>query len=422
MTKPATDGGDAIDQWDMVHELPPARLVDRIEYLCEAVRGRHVVHLGFADARCATFQADRGAWLHATLAGVASELVGLDIDEEGVAAGRAAGYEAYCVDCRDPEAVAALGLAPADVVVIGELIEHLDDPGSMLEAVKPLVAAPGVILITTPNGHGLFNVCAAIAGRELNHPDHVSLYSWYTLSNLLARARLEDGRHRGLRPDPEERRRRHHATAPHRRRTHGPGDGAARGPTRSSLPRRWTHPHRHAGGCRADSREATALARVDVAAAACYGCIKPAGGWVSSATGCRSTMRCHGSPRRTAMPTSTVRMRSLKSPSRRAASRRACGGSAARPAAAWRAAGGTRRCTGRPRASRFSGADLADGGAERAVADDLVGVDRLRDAEPLAGQHTDRRRPRASPCVRRPSDPLRNWPSSAGWATNASWL
>jgi SAM-dependent methyltransferase len=187
MREPTSAGDDAIDQWDMVHELPPARLVDRIDFLCESVRGRRVVHLGFADARCATFQADHDAWLHSTLGANASELVGLDIDHEGVEAARAAGYESYCVDCRDPEAVAALGLTPADVVVIGELIEHLDDPGSMLEAVKALVAPNGVIVVTTPNGHGLFNVCAAIAGRELNHPDHVALYSWYTLSNLLAR-------------------------------------------------------------------------------------------------------------------------------------------------------------------------------------------------------------------------------------------
>lgn len=178
---------DAIDQWDMVHRLPPARLVDRIEFLCDAVRHRRAMHLGFADARCATFHVEHGAWLHATLAGEAAELVGLDLDAAGVTAAREAGYESYRVDCRDPAAVAALGLAPADVVVIGELIEHLDDPGSMLEAVKPLVRPDGTIVITTPNSHGLFNVCAAVAGRELNHPDHVTVYSWYTLSNLLAR-------------------------------------------------------------------------------------------------------------------------------------------------------------------------------------------------------------------------------------------
>jgi SAM-dependent methyltransferase len=186
MTEPTTADGD-IDQWDMVHRLPRARLVDRIECLCDLARGRRVVHLGFADARCATFQADHGAWLHAQLAEVASELVGLDVDEAGVEAARAAGHESYCVDCRDRAAVAALPIAPADVVVIGELIEHLDDAGSMLEAVKSLVAPGGVIVITTPNAHGLFNVCAALAGRELNHPDHVTLYSWFTLSNLLAR-------------------------------------------------------------------------------------------------------------------------------------------------------------------------------------------------------------------------------------------
>ncbi len=152
-----------------------------------ALRGRRVVHLGFADARCAAFQEEHDAWLHATLADVASELVGLDLDVEGVEAARRAGFDAHAVDCRDPRAVAGLGLAPADVVIVGELIEHLDDPGSMLEAVKSLVAEGGTIVITTPNGHGLFNVCAAAAGRELNHPDHVALYSWFTLFNLLDR-------------------------------------------------------------------------------------------------------------------------------------------------------------------------------------------------------------------------------------------
>ena len=176
-----------IDQWDMVHTLPPARLVERVSFLRECARGQRVVHLGFADARCAAFQEEHDAWLHATLATVASELVGLDLDVEGVEAARRAGFDAYAVDCRDPRAVGNLGLAPADVVIVGELIEHLDDPGSMLEAVKPLVAEAGTIVITTPNGHGLFNVCAAAAGRELNHPDHVALYSWFTLFNLLER-------------------------------------------------------------------------------------------------------------------------------------------------------------------------------------------------------------------------------------------
>ena len=187
MKKESMDQATEIDQWDMVHTLPRAALVDRIEFLRDVARGRRVVHVGFADARCADFQAAHGAWLHATLAEVAHHLIGLDLDDEGVAAARAAGFEAHRVDCRDPRAVAALGLEPAHVVIVGELIEHLDNPGSMLEAVKPLVGPTGTLVITTPNGHGLFNVCAAVVGRELNHPDHVTLYSWFTLSNLLAR-------------------------------------------------------------------------------------------------------------------------------------------------------------------------------------------------------------------------------------------
>lgn len=43
--------------------------------------------------------------------------------------------------------------------------------------------------VTTPNASGLLNaVAAATAGYEVNHPDHVALYSRrYTLTNLMER-------------------------------------------------------------------------------------------------------------------------------------------------------------------------------------------------------------------------------------------
>ena len=72
-------------------------------------------------------------------------------------------------------------------MVAGEIIEHLDDPGSFLDGLHHLVAPGGQLILTTPNASGLLNGFAAMAGAEINHPDHVILFSWRTLTNLMSR-------------------------------------------------------------------------------------------------------------------------------------------------------------------------------------------------------------------------------------------
>ena len=103
------------------HRLPRSGPVDRHQALLDAARGRRVVHVGFVDELAASKLA-QDVWLHSRLAEAAESLVGLDADEEGVAWARGEGFEAHLVDAQSPEAVAALGLEPAELVVAGELI------------------------------------------------------------------------------------------------------------------------------------------------------------------------------------------------------------------------------------------------------------------------------------------------------------
>lgn len=174
-------------QGTMVHKLPKAPMVDRIDYLVDLAKGRRVIHVGFVDTGCRTMQERANSWLHAHLDDVATSLVGIDVDEIGVHDAEAAGFEAYAADCRVPEALEALGLAPAQVVIAGEVIEHVDDPGAFLAGLHTLVAPGGQLVVTTPNAYGLFNVLASLAHREINHPDHVMMFTWCTLTNLAAR-------------------------------------------------------------------------------------------------------------------------------------------------------------------------------------------------------------------------------------------
>lgn len=175
-----------ITQAEMAHKLPQASVVDRIDFLVELAAGKYVVHIGFVDSRCTEFHGQFDSWLHQFLSDSASKIVGLDLDASGVAAARTQGFEAFVADCTVPEQTERLELEPADMVVAGEVIEHLDNPGGLLEAAHGLVKPGGTLVLTTPNAHGLMNISAAIAGYEVNHPDHVSLYSAFTLTNMLA--------------------------------------------------------------------------------------------------------------------------------------------------------------------------------------------------------------------------------------------
>jgi SAM-dependent methyltransferase len=156
--------------------------------LLEFARGKRVVHVGFVDEHRLEAKLGRGTWLHARLAESAASLVGLDVEEEGVRWATEHGFVAYAVDAQSPKAVAALKLEAADVVIAGEVVEHLDAPGPFFRSLLQLVHPDGLLVVTTPNAYRLLNFLAPFGGVELVHPDHTAWHSPHTLATLLARS------------------------------------------------------------------------------------------------------------------------------------------------------------------------------------------------------------------------------------------
>lgn len=176
-------------QWRQ--RLPRRGPYDREQMLVEFARGKRVVHVGFVDEHRLETKVGQGTWLHARLAESAGSLVGLDLEEEGVGWAVEHGFEAYAVDAQSPDAVAALGLEPADVVIAGEVVEHLDAPGPFFRALGQLVRSDGLLVVTTPNAYRLLNFLAPVGGVELVHPDHTAWHSPHTVARLLARSGWE---------------------------------------------------------------------------------------------------------------------------------------------------------------------------------------------------------------------------------------
>ena len=171
----------------MVKRPPRVTTVDRARFLLQAARGRRVTHVGFAEEGSRSLAQRDGGWMHERLARVSSSLVGIDIEEEGVAQARALGYEVYLADCRVPADIVRQRIPPADLVVAGEVIEHIDSVGPFLDGLHNLAHSATTLIVTTPNAFRLSNFAASLCGIELVHPDHVAWYSWFTLRNVLER-------------------------------------------------------------------------------------------------------------------------------------------------------------------------------------------------------------------------------------------
>ena len=178
----------------MPRKLPrPARFISRWDFILDRCRGKKVLHLGFvgmtdlpsADKLEA---ASRGQVLHADLRTVAGVLHGVDLDADSVARIRDDLHwdGVFVGDVERLDLVAEL-TPPYDVIVVGDLIEHITRPGQMLEGLKRLAGRDGTLIISTPNAFGLMANLRVTMGSFVEGDQHVLNFNAATLSQMLSR-------------------------------------------------------------------------------------------------------------------------------------------------------------------------------------------------------------------------------------------
>jgi SAM-dependent methyltransferase len=168
------------------HFALPRRSAQREEYLIGHCAGKRVLHLGCADWSSSgdwLHRVESGAWLHGRLGAVAAELVGVDKAPAAVAELRDR-FGLRDLYVADAERLDLPDARPFDVIVAGELIEHLGCPGAFLESAKPLLRPGALLLITTCNAYCLRRLLRVLFGAESVHEDHVAYYSHRTLARL----------------------------------------------------------------------------------------------------------------------------------------------------------------------------------------------------------------------------------------------
>lgn len=149
--------------------VPPK---NRLEYIAEQCRDQVVLDVG-----CAGHGGDmsRGNWLHARIQGVSAECLGIDMDEEAVKKVREYGFDVQCFDVlRGSKAArSVLGEARFDILVAGEIIEHLRDPMTLLEVASVVLKDAGKAIITTPNPYAPHRVFSGRTRYAWENADHL---------------------------------------------------------------------------------------------------------------------------------------------------------------------------------------------------------------------------------------------------------
>jgi SAM-dependent methyltransferase len=148
-------------------------LRDADAYILSQAAKKSVLNVGAAGGVDHYLPAHRDQWLHDRLGGVVDELVGIDIDNVGIARAARNGVEILEADCQTMKLEKRF-----DLIVMSDVIEHLDAPGiAICNLVQHLLPA-GRLLITTPNPTHAGMLMRAILGRSLSvYYDHVACFA-----------------------------------------------------------------------------------------------------------------------------------------------------------------------------------------------------------------------------------------------------
>lgn len=174
-----------------MEKLTVPRPVDRIPFLRGAVAGRRVLDLGAMDETAWQAKRGLGTWLHEELARSATAVLGVDASPAVPAEGLVTGERSRIIGgdiSRLGALLAETGFEP-EIVVAGELIEHLENPLAFLRGFGEIPVLQGKrLLLTTPNASALHNVLVGMLSRESTHRDHLCILSYKTLCTLCHRA------------------------------------------------------------------------------------------------------------------------------------------------------------------------------------------------------------------------------------------
>jgi 2-polyprenyl-3-methyl-5-hydroxy-6-metoxy-1,4-benzoquinol methylase len=179
---------------DVLRRARTDRLIDdRGRYLCDLVAGKSVLDVGIVEhTREACESPD---WLHRRLCSSASRCLGVDILAAEIDHLRNKGFDVVCAD------ITAKPLPEMfDVIIAGEVLEHIELPGAFMSNCAQMLRPGGRLVVTVPNPWYVNRIWKNAWSRftYVDSADHVAWYDASTLYELGQRYGLLLHRYMGV--------------------------------------------------------------------------------------------------------------------------------------------------------------------------------------------------------------------------------
>lgn len=164
------------------------KIIDRLNYLADIVSDKKIIHLGCADhIEILDYKMKNNLWLHSRLTEKARVCVGVDIDQEAINRIQSKYHinNLICADILD-DSVAVFQEDSWDYIILGEILEHIDDPVSFLKKIR-LNFSENLkkIIISVPNAWAIGNIRNAYHNLEVINSDHRYYFTPFTLGKIL---------------------------------------------------------------------------------------------------------------------------------------------------------------------------------------------------------------------------------------------
>ncbi len=168
------------EQW--MSKIRVAKKVDKFSWIVSMCANKVVLDVGCVGQDRSY---EGNGWLHGELKKVAQVLIGTDINQLAMGDLKEKGYEIYLPD-ELPEKNQKF-----DVIVMGDVIEHVNDPGAFLAFYAQFLNENGQMIICTPNVFGMrYIIQVLFYGKPGTNEEHTLGFDPYVMLELFNRIDL----------------------------------------------------------------------------------------------------------------------------------------------------------------------------------------------------------------------------------------
>lgn len=164
--------------------------IDKDQWIVERVKDMTVLHVGCTDWPLTAERLNNGRLLHQKLCKSSKRCVGIDLDGDGIRTLKnlMPSMEFHEINAEIIPQESEISKTPWDVIVAGDVVEHMSNPGMFFQTARRLLREDGTLIVTVPSAFSVKRFAwLALTGIEQVHPDHTAYFSEATLSQIAKR-------------------------------------------------------------------------------------------------------------------------------------------------------------------------------------------------------------------------------------------